>query len=193
MIAAAEDPIGDAAIRKLLISACKKEVTAVLQLRGNTYLRARARELNRTAKSHPVIMLTDQDRTEDCPPIIRRAWFGTDRVDVCFNVAVMEVEAWLLADQEAISKLLGVASSRIPASIEDIQNPKLFIVNLARGSRYSRIRQDLVPSPGSTAAVGPLFNPTLVGFVGSNWSPTRAARSAPSLARAIQRIKSKFC
>jgi hypothetical protein len=102
----------------------------------------------------------------------------------------MEVESWVLADRAQFSSFLSVPEHRIPANTDQIPQPKEFIVTLARRSRRKDIREDLVPAVGSTAPVGPAYNPRLAAFVVDSWDPTAASGASPSLARAVERLRS---
>lgn len=104
----------------------------------------------------------------------------------------MEIESWVLADRDRTATMLGVPVHRIPQQTDSIDQPKEFLVNLARRSRYSSVRQDLVPAPGSTAAVGAAYNPRLASFVAREWNPKDAAAASPSLARCIARLDQAF-
>lgn len=67
MILAVEDKLSEAVSIKLLAS-LNIEISQVLGLKGQDYLRQKAPSLNLTAKGFPVFMLTDQDIPERCPP-----------------------------------------------------------------------------------------------------------------------------
>lgn len=167
-------------------------VAAPLGFKGNTYLQRIVRGLNKASKGSGFIMLTDQDDPAVCPITLVNNWLGGDErnPNFLFRVAVMEVEAWLLADREEISRFLGVPLARLPQNADTIPNPKQFLVNLARSSNRSNIREDLTPRPGGTAIVGPNYNGRLVEFIQNNWSCKRARDHSDSLARAVRRFES---
>jgi hypothetical protein len=191
MILAIEDAISDAVVRRLLRTyQSGLMVFATIGQKGNAYLRAKARDLNRTAAKIPVFLVTDLDTPNDCPPSLVTRWLGAAPEEkMLFRVAVMEIESWVVADRSGASALLGVPEHRIPENTDAIAQPKEFIVNLARNSRFRRIRDELVPREGSTAAVGPAFNSRIVEFVESTWQPHRAAIASQSLARCIRRLE----
>jgi hypothetical protein len=108
---------------------------------------------------------------------------------MCFRVAVRAVEAWLLADFEAMADFLGVASNKVPRDPERLAAPKEAMVNLARHSRRNAIREDLVPRAGSGRVVGPGYTSRLIEFASDHWRPAMAARRAESLRRAIACLK----
>jgi hypothetical protein len=190
MIVAVEDGLSEAVLRKIIsVTRPDIETVTVLGNRGKGYLRNRARELNRAAGAVPVLMLIDQDLPQICPPALTLQWFGTTSPLLLFRVAVMEVESWVLADREGVASMLGVPVDRIPVDTDAIPQPKEFLVNLARRSRFTRVRQDFVPAPGSTAAVGPGYNPRLGVFAASEWNPLKAALLSRSLDRCIARLR----
>lgn len=189
MIAAVEDSIGEALIRKLLaVARPDLSIGAVVGLAGRGVLQRRARELNRAAAGIKVLILADLDTPAVCPPDLAVAWFGTRTPTALFRVAVMEAESWVLADRRAIASLLGVRSADIPPETDGIPDPKQFLVNLARRCRFRELRHELVPAPGSTAAVGPAYNPRVIEFVRDVWDPNAASGGSDSLRRALQRI-----
>lgn len=194
MILAVEDILSDVVVRKIIaVTRPDLMITTSLGLRGKGYLRSKAAELNRTASAVPVLLLIDQDATTSCPPGLVQSWFGSSRQpNMLFRVAVMEVESWILAHRDAFAAFLAIGDERIPANTDEITQPKEFIVNLARRSRSARIREDLVPAPGSTTAVGPAYNLRLTNFVESSWEPARATAASPSLRKAVHRIEAAF-
>lgn len=194
MIVAVEDPLSEAITRKLFAEVRPDlPITTVLGNRGNGYLRAKAREMNRVAAKLPVFLLTDLDSRTKCPPSVIADWLGGQPAgNLLFRVAVIEVESWLLADREQAAAFIGVPDHRIPADTDAIADPKRFLVNLGRRSRSADLRTDLVPTAGSTAAVGPMYNPRLGAFVSKHWSSLRARTASASLARTIERLSAAY-
>lgn len=191
LILAVEDPLAEAVSRKLL-SVVRPDLTVgvVMGLRGKEYLKARARELNRTAVSLPVFLLVDLDRPVPCPADAIINWLGgTPQGRMLFRFAVMEIESWILADRMRVAALLGIPSDRIPVDCDGIPEPKEFLVNLAKSSRYANVKQDIVPARGSTATVGPAYNSRLATFVAQVWEPMDAVHNSGSLAKAAQRLR----
>jgi hypothetical protein len=109
---------------------------------------------------------------------------------MCFRVAVRAVEAWLLADGEAIAGFLGVARTAIPSrSPDDLDDPKRMLVEIAKSSRRREIREDMVPRPASGRSVGPAYASRLIEFATSAWRPEVAAMCSESLRRAIASLE----
>lgn len=194
MIAAVEDLLSERVLRRI-VATVRPDLTIwqVLRRNGSGYLRSRARDFNRTAHSVPVFMLADQDRVEVCPAELIESWLGVPAApNLLFRVAVMEIESWVMADRGALAGFLSVRKESIPENPDAVLKPKELIVSLAKKSKRHDIRDDLVPSRGSTAAVGPAYNARLGEFVDTDWDPTRAADASPSLMKAVVRLGAAF-
>ena len=194
MIIAIEDIVGDAVVRRLVSTVRPDlEIKSFVGNRGKGYLKARARELNRTSRSIPVFLLIDLDTREPCPAELIPAWIpGGAQANMLFRAAIMEVESWLLADRKGMAGFLSVPVHRIPMESDSIDRPKEFIVNLSRKSRSRKIHDDIVPAPGAIVTVGPAYNLRLVEFASHRWNPDAACSSSDSLRRAVMRLKSAF-
>ena len=185
---AVEDVLSEAVGRRML-SEISMAVSQPIGLKGSGYLKRKARDLNRTARGFPVVMITDLDNSSSCAPSLIDEWLRVPAEKAfMFRVAVLEVESWVMADKRAISRFLGISVSSIPHQVDEIENPKEMLVSLARASSSGSIRDDLVPPHGSTAKVGPAYNTRLVEFVRDVWDPRRAADVSPSLARALRAL-----
>ena len=188
VILAVEDELSEAISTKILKS-FGIEIMIVLREGGNAYLRQKAPELNRSANGVDIFLLTDLDSPEDCPPGLIHSWIkGPLNPRFLFRVAVMEVESWLMADREAVAKFLSIPVNRIPLSIDDIPEPKEFLVSLARKSKKRRLRDELVPKPRAKIPVGYGYKTRLIQFVRDHWDLERAATVSPNLKRTLDRI-----
>lgn len=185
VISAAVEGIVDEAVVRRLIAHAGGTPGAVYGRQGKSLLRQRIAGYNNAAQRVPWIVLVDLDRDADCAPPLRNAWLPELAPHLCFRVAVREVESWLLADAERLADFIGVSRSRVPAQPESLNDPKETLVNLARTSRRSDIREDLVPRPEGGRQVGPAYSSRLIEFVSDRWRPRIAARRAESLRRAI--------
>lgn len=190
MILAVEDVLSEVISRRLL-STFRPDLVpaAVVGFKGNAYLQSKVRDLNRTAASIPVLVLTDLDNNYPCATALIDDWLGQLPRRLILRVAVQEVESWLMADRERFCSLIGIPRHRLPEDVDSITDPKLTIVNLARRSRQRGIIHDFVPSGGSTASVGPGFSSRLIAFASTEWRPVHAAAHSQSLRRAIQKIQ----
>lgn len=163
------------------------EYHTILGLKGNGYIKKNLKSFNTLAESLPTIIITDLDNI-DCPVELTAAWFNFKKSrKLIFRIAVREIESWLLADRHNFSRFIGVPINKIPENIEDIENPKGFLNDLAKKSRKKEIRENLVAK--GTAKIGPGYNSLLEVFIFSHWNPERARISSKSLNKAIIRIQ----
>ena len=194
VILAVEDALSNAISTKILKHFGIEIVHTIPNIyQGNSYLQRRAPELNRSAAGPPYIfMFTDLDSPQNCPPQLIQSWIRAPLNSGFFlRVAVMEVESWIMADRRALARFLSIPENRIPSNPDDIDNPKEFLVSLARRSNRRRLRDQLVPaSRATTAKVGPEYNSRFSEFVRAHWDLERAAVTSPSLKRTVDRIRS---
>lgn len=187
---AVEDQISEAVTAKIIRQVCGDGVSLqVIVGHGYGGLKKRMPAFRSIAKNYPVWLLTDLDRIT-CPSVLLSNWTGGAvlPMNFCFRIAVREIESWLLADREAIATFLGVSAAKISRDPEAINDPKEYLVNLARKAKKRHIRSELVPKKGTTASQGFGYNLILCEFVTENWSPERASHSSSSLAKAITRL-----
>jgi hypothetical protein len=185
-----EDVLSQAVLLKLLRTSGRRFLLGMLfNSRGSGWIRSRIRGLNQAAQGMGHLVLTDLDQGE-CAPGLVSSWFGeTPRhPNLLFCVAVREVEAWLLAGRESMGRFLGVDEHRIPERVEEIDDPKLLLINLARHSRKADIRRDIPPRSGSTARIGPGCNARMLEYIEKHWNPNTARTVSPSLRRAMDRL-----
>jgi hypothetical protein len=186
---ATEDALSEAVGRRLILD-LESGIEVGLQLRrgGNGHLRSNLDKFIALARRDPVLLITDLDR-QGCAASLRRAWIGARRLPdtLIFRVAVREIEAWLLADHQGVSQLMGGKVTRLPPHPDGLADPKRTLLDLA--SRASQpIKADLVAPKGALATQGLGYNNRLSQFAQSTWSPTRAAERSESLRRARCRL-----
>ena len=192
VISAAVEGSVDEVVVKRLISQAGGVPGEVYGKNGKLPLRARINAYNSAARYRPWIVLVDLNHEANCAPDLCRAWLPTRSSKLCFRVAVREVEAWLLADREHISKFLSISKTRIPLNPELEENPKQVMVNLAAHSRRRNIREEMVPRPGSGREVGPAYTSRLIEFISTSqggWRPDIAAAYSQSLRRCIECLR----
>jgi len=183
--AAVEGIVDEAVVRKLIMHAGATP-GSVHGKQGKSHLRERIAGYNHAAHRAPWLVLVDLDSEADCAPPLRFGWLPQQAPNLCFRVAVREVEAWLLGDAERVAQFLRVARSRIPRDPERLADPKGALVALARSSRLRDVREDMVPRPGSGRQVGPAYSSRLIEFVSTLWRPEEAALYADSLQRTLR-------
>jgi hypothetical protein len=144
---------------------------------------------NNAARFSPWLVLRDLNSDEECAPALRARLLPKPAPRMRFHVAVRALEAWLLADAEALSRFLAVSDMRVPPNPENVDRPKLEIVNLARRSRRRSVREALVPAPSSTARVGPGYAALITEFAAERWRPSVAANRSPSLHRLLRHLE----
>ncbi len=189
MINAAVEGILDEAVATQLIAHAGGKPGQVYVKNGKPALCQRINGYNKAAVNTPWLVLVDLDRDADCAPPFCNRWLPEPSPRMCFRVAVRAVEAWLLADAEALATFLGVARGKVPAYPETLPDPKETMVNLARDSRRREVRADMVPGETSGRRVGPAYTSRMIEFVDRHWRPAVAAESADSLARAIRCLR----
>ena len=185
---AVEGTVDEAVVRKLFeASGVVSGTQYVCDGIGN--LRKRLHGFNAAAHYCPWFVLCDLDRHE-CAPKLRSDFFETPQTErMELRVAVRAVEAWLMADRGSFASFLGVEVKHIPREPEQLANPKEAVVELARGSSKSAIREGLVPSKSSERRVGRAYTHEVIEYVHGRWSPNRARGASPSLARAFERCE----
>jgi hypothetical protein len=136
------------------------------------------------------LLLTDLD-TCPCPPELLHNWFGnmTRPDSLLVRVAVREVETWVLADRMRIAEWLGVSRDIVPLSPEECLDPKAELLKLAEKAKSRDIREGLLPKKGAVSKVGIEYNTLLCEFVTTLWRIDEALPVAPSLAKALQRLR----
>ncbi len=182
--AAVEGIVDEAVAHKLIIEAGGFPGTVYGKC-GKAFLHQKIQGFNNAARSWPWLVLVDLDNDAACAPTLCSQWVPCLAPNLCFRVAVREVEAWLMADADTLAPFLGVRKNRIPADPEKLNDPKTEMVNLARCSRRGAIRKDMVPREGSGRSVGPAYASRLIEYVQTSWRPDAASGQAESLRRAI--------
>lgn len=185
-----EGLLDEAVLRHIIAKKTSLEVGVSVTQKGKSYIQQRTPALNQSARGSPIVALVDLDSLTACPATIITDWLRNSPRSANFllRFAVVEIEAWLLADRRNISDFLFVSEARIPRDVETIQDPKAELISSARHSTNRRVREALVPDGKSGAVVGPNYNSELTRFVSSSWDLDAAALQSQSLARAIARI-----
>lgn len=159
--------------------------------RGSGYIRSKIQSFNQTARSTYYLALVDfMDTRLSCPPEVITSWLPNRQSKMLFSVVVREIESWLLADRDNLAEFLKIRIDRIPANPEQVYDPKLELINLARRSISPRVRSALVPEIGSTAQVGKLYDSEMRIFIDTLWDIKSARTCAPSLDRCLRRLES---
>lgn len=105
-----------------------------------------------------------------------------------FRLVVQEIESWLLADRKGIAKFLGVPVAKIPDSVEEIEQPKIALVNVARKSRSRKVVELLVPENGLSVSVGRQYVSEMIRFATDIWDVDAARAQSASLDACVNRL-----
>ncbi|MFG6455867.1 hypothetical protein [Roseateles sp. BYS96W] len=187
---ATEDELSEVVARRLAAEVQPKlNVTQTLRKNGFGYLRSKMANWCQMAQHQPVFLLTDLDRLV-CPAELLRQWRGAFNppADLLMRVAVREIESWLLADHVAMRELLGYRG-RLPASPDELPDPKATLLQLASKHGSRDVRADLVKQTGAIASQGIGYNARLANWVQTSWDPHRASECSPSLRKARVRLQ----
>lgn len=201
---AGEDEATRAVIERLI-----KDYTPQLHILG--YLPARGSQVkasmgsyNTLAVHYPVILLTDLD-DGPCAPI------GKDRLlggiiqsrDFVVNLAVDEVEAWLMADKNGFARYFGLPVTSMPISIPQKMSgrkalPELSVPlksswylthQLMQKSTNAQRKAQVAVSPSDKNSKGKEYNTAIVPFIRDHWDPEVARLASNSLNRMILRLQ----
>jgi hypothetical protein len=163
--------------------------------RGCDYIRKKAVHFHHLATdTSGVLVLTDfRDSKAPCTTaaLHEYIWSKKSNLPKSFlcRFAVAEVESWFLADRQGLAKFLRVSDSKMPRRPEQEACPKRTLVNIARSSFKTSIRNSIVPSSGHKASVAPSYTATLHDFVTNHWDIEAAMDYSPSLKRCVQRLR----
>jgi len=138
----------------------------------------------------PHIVLTDLDSVDCAPEMLRQLKVPKLHGKMLFRIAVREVESWILADQIGFAAFTGLPVAKLHILPDEIGDPKQTLMNLVRRSKKKKLKQDILPAPGSSASKGTFYNDVLGNFARATWNVDRAARSSPSLRKALLRLGS---
>jgi hypothetical protein len=184
---ATEDELSEE-VGRVLAAEAHLDIDQCLHREGSGYLRSRIHSFCEMAPHQPVLVIADLDR-QNCRSQLLAQWLGARRkpTQLLIRVAVREIEAWLLADHQAMRALLGAGANRLPRAPDQLADPKRTLLMLAQKASR-RVREDLLPARGALAGQGLGYNARLCALVRSMWSPARAAELSPSLRRARERL-----
>jgi hypothetical protein len=185
-----EEPVADK-----LLAFCGHSKGTVYGKRGCHYIRDKAAGFYFTAaRDSPILVLTDfMDTRAACPPEALQSYLphacSPPAPYFLCRFAVNELESWLLADRQSVSDFLRVPLTNIPVSPDDEPDPKNTLINLARRSSKTSIRDGIAPPAGHQGPTSPEYLNTMTRFVISHWDVASAMRCSPSLRRCVERLQ----
>lgn len=184
-VSGAVEGILDEAVLRRLVQSVGAEIGYIYPVGGKQQLDLRLSGYNEAARYSPWCVLRDFDTDAACPAELKARLLPESASAMCFRIVVRAVEAWLMADRQRMASFLSVPRARIPVSPEDTHDPKEALVNLARRSNKSAVRDSLVPRPGSGRSVGAGYTSLMIEYTRARWRPETAAESSESLRRCI--------
>jgi hypothetical protein len=186
----AEGPTDRAAARKLIVTVGGRPGADYSERRsaasGKDRLDQKLPAFNAAARYAPWLILRDGDG--ECAVELAKRLLPRPAAGMCLRIVVPAIEAWLLADREAMAALLGVDGRSLPFNPENEIDPKQSLLNLVRRSARRPLHDDFLPRARSGRREGPAYAQRLIEFIVGPWCPQRAAARAPSLKRALERI-----
>jgi len=185
---AVEGDVDEAVLRRIFVEVGATPV-AVYGKSGKDNLTQRLPAYNAAARFWPWVVVRDLNHDAQCAPELAAKILPNPSERMCFRVAVHEIEAWLMADNERIAQYLGIPRDEVPPNPDGDPNPKERVVALASGSRFRRIREEMTPRPGAGRVIGPAYNSRLIEFARSHWRPEFAAQNSPSLRKCLSRVR----
>jgi hypothetical protein len=158
--------------------------------KGFTYIQEKVRGFNQTSVNTNYLVLVDfMDTGLACPADVVAQWVPHRQPGLIFRVVVRELESWLFADSENLASFLRVSATKIPSDPEQLTDPKLTLVNIARSSRSKSIREALVPEAGSKARVGKLYTSEMTQFIERDWNVENACMNSKSLSKCCKLLE----
>jgi hypothetical protein len=179
----------DEPILERLLEDAGLDIAARINGRGKATIDRQLKRYNDAAKRQPFVVVRDLDVDAACAPAYLETTKMTPSRWMCFRIAVRELEAWLLADAEAVARFLRVKPGLVPLDPDAELDPTQTIVQLARASVKSAIRDAIVPEQGAGTTVGPGYEATIIDFARNHWKLNRAARRSRSLRGARAAIR----
>lgn len=164
----------------------------VYGMRGKNDLLQNLARYNNAARFTPWLVLIDLNASEECAPLYIDRLLPSPAPNMLLRIAVRELESWLLADREQIASFLGIPVQRVVVNPDNLDNPKSELVALARRSRFSRVKQDIIPRPDSGAAVGPGYLSRMTEFANQHWRPDVAMHNSDSLRRCVEALQNRL-
>ena len=168
-------------------------VRTVFGKRGCDYIIEKGAGFAARGEYSGIIILVDLcDVHRGCPLLARRR-IAEDVPELCLlRFAVCELESWILASRAGLSRYFGISAQLVPAIPDELLDPKQVLVNLARRSRKTRIRDMFVPPNGTSSDVGRGYVEGVSEFMYSDWNLDEAIAGSPSFGRFVNRVRERF-
>lgn len=179
----------DERVAELLIREVGFEPWQRFVARGKSKLDPKLRGYNASAKRQPWLVLRDLDTDAPCAGQLVGDLIGEPAPGMALRVPVRAVEAWLMADRQAVARHFGIALTKLPTDPDRIEDPKGKLVDLCRRSRRATVRAAMVPAPRSGRKAGPEYEASLREFTIDAWRLHAAMEVSSSLRRTVGRLR----
>lgn len=157
--------------------------------RGKPHLDMRLSAYNAAARFEPWLIARDLDQDAPCASELAKELLPEPSHLMRFRVVVRASEAWILADRQAFSDYFRIGPVHVPKNPEMLDNPKRAMLDILLRSQSRETRDATVRvSRDGARYIGAEYNSLLGDFVSVSWRPEQAAKAAPSLARALNRL-----
>jgi hypothetical protein len=179
----------DAAVVRRVLAEATLSIGPIYGRRGKNYLDKSLNGYNNAARRSCWLVVRDLDHDAECAPELVQLLMPKPSAQMCFRIAVRQIEAWLLADRGRIADLFQLSLDVIPRNPDALDDAKGTLVQLARRSRNRRLREEMVPEASTSAKVGTGYSGRMIDFAANIWRPGFAALSSPSLASCLRSVE----
>jgi len=183
-------------VAKRLLAEARLQVSQTYGKQGFGYIKRGLRGFNAAAVHARWLVLVDLDQNP-CAATLAEEWLNGPAIEpnLCFRVAIREIESWILGDLENLHAFLKLRTSLDSvmtqlSNPDTLEDPKLTLLQTAFRSRSSDLRDAIVHFSSEMGyRAGPDYNGTMARFVLNDWNPSRASTRSESLRRARERIQ----
>ena len=106
LIVIVEDVLSEAVVKKMFLATGRDFYVPSTLKFNKDEIKNKINGFNKSAKGHPYFVLTDQDTANRCPPNAIRELPTAIHPNLLYRFAVMEVEAWVMADKKRVCQFL---------------------------------------------------------------------------------------
>lgn len=170
----------DALVAEYLLNKAGLAIGDTYVRNGKAQLDIRINGYNNAARHSPWLVLRDLDKDAECAPALIKALVPEPAPWLMLRVPVRTIETWLIADAVGISNFLGISHTVVPSAPENLDDPKVELIGLARRSNR-RIASGLIPTDRSGRSVGIEYNAVMEEFIRAHWSIDRAIANGRSV------------
>ena len=170
----------DGLVAEHLLVKAGLEIGEIYVSSGKAKLDRKISGYNNAARHSPWLILRDLDHDAECAATLANVLVAAPAEWLILRIPVRSIESWLIADEVGISGFLGISNAVVPADPENLEDPKIELVKLARRSNRN-IATGLIPTARSGRKVGIEYNGLMEEFIRKHWSIDRAVANGRSL------------